>query len=217
MHEYNSQLEHLHLKEYGRNIQKIAQYIQGLEEKEKQSRMAQTLVELMKQINPNSKDNLDYDHMIWDHLYLVSDLKLDLIDSPYPKPETKIQPAPKKVDYSNGSIRFLHYGKNVELLIQKAIKMEDAEERETATIHIARLMKKFYCTWNKENVENEVILNHIQLMSGKKLSLDPEKVNDENLLSLPKLLNTPNNSSYSTPKNNGRKGYSQQQNRRRKK
>lgn len=216
MHEYNSQLELLHLKEYGRNIQKIAQYIQGVEDKEKQSRMASTLVELMKQINPNSKDNQDYDHMIWDHLYFVSDLKLEVQDSPYPKPVTKVQQAPKKVAYSNDKIRFLHYGKNVELLIEKAIAMEDQEEKETATIHIARLMKRFYSTWNKEGVENEIILNHLQLMSGKKLSLDIEKVTEENLLVLPKMLNSPSNSSYSTAKSTNRKtGYTQQKRRKR--
>lgn len=216
MHEYNSQLELLHLKEYGRNIQKIAQYIQGVEDKEKQSRMASTLVELMKQINPNSKDNQDYDHMIWDHLYFVSDLKLEVQDSPYPKPVTKVQQAPKKVAYSNDKIRFLHYGKNVELLIEKAIAMEDQEEKETATIHIARLMKRFYSTWNKEGVENEIILNHLQLMSGKKLSLDIEKVTEKNLLVLPKMLNSPSNSSYSTAKSTNRKtGYTQQKRRKR--
>lgn len=216
MHEYNSQLELLHLKEYGRNIQKIAQYIQRVEDKEKQSRMASTLVELMKQINPNSSENQDYDHMIWDHLYFVSDLELNIENSPYPKPETKVQPAPKQVDYRNEKIRFLHYGKNVELMIEKAIAMEDPEEKETATIHIARLMKRFYSTWNKEGVEDEVILNHIQLLSGKKLSLDMEKVTEENLLVLPKMLNSPNNSSYSTTKSSGKKGGYSQQKRRKK-
>ena len=120
MHEYNSQLEDLNLKEYGRNIQKIAKHIATIEDEEQKSRMAHTLVGLMKQINPNSKDNQDYDQMVWDHMYMISDLKLTINESPYPKPISTIQGPPQRVEYGTGEIRYLHYGRNVERLIEKA-------------------------------------------------------------------------------------------------
>lgn len=186
MHEYNSQLEDLNLKEYGRNIQKIAKHIATIADEDQKSRMAHTLVGLMKQINPNSKDNQDYDQMVWDHMYLISELKLTINDSPYPKPTSTIQDLPKRVEYGTGEIRYLHYGRNVERLIEKAIAIEDAEEKESAVIQIAKIMKRFYNTWNKDNVEPEIIINHIEILSKKKLTLDVAKVKEENLLQLPR-------------------------------
>lgn len=205
MHEYNSQLEDLSLKEYGRNVQKITKHIAKIEDEEKRTRMANTLVGLMKQINPNSKDNQDYDQMVWDHMFMISELELEVKDAPYAKPTTTIQGPPQKVDYSTGEIRFLHYGRNIELLIQQAITITDPEEKEAAVIAIAKMMKRFYITWNKDNVDAEVIINHIGILSKKALTLDINKVNEQNLLQLPRdAKGGPTNQPYSAGTNSHR-------------
>ena len=179
-------MEPIILKEYGRNIQNIVNYILKIEDREKRSQYAKTLIELMRQINPSMKDAQDSYHKIWDHLYIMSNFELD-VESPYPKPLTSVfDKKPMRVAYNMHNLRFKHYGRNIELLIQKAIEMTDKEEQDAAIIYVGRLMKKFYASWNKENVDDEVIVGHLHSMSGNKLQIDINKVKSENLFEIPK-------------------------------
>ncbi|WMJ74534.1 DUF4290 domain-containing protein [Cytophagaceae bacterium ABcell3] len=176
-----SEEEGIILKEYGRNVQKIVKYILSIEDREKRSRFARTLVELMKQINPTMRDAQDTYQKIWDHLYVISGFKLD-VDSPYPMPEVSIlSRKPMKVEYNTHNLRFRHYGRNVELLIQKAIDTDDPEEKEAAISFVGKLMKRFYSAWNKESIDDEIIIEHLRILSNNKLDIDVEKVKSENL------------------------------------
>jgi hypothetical protein len=169
------------LKEYGRNIQKIVSYIKEIPDREKRSRYAKTLIELMKQINPAMRDAQDSHHKLWDHLYIMSNFDLD-VDTPYPMPDKSvIGKKPMKVDYNLHQLHFKHYGRNIELLIQKAIDMPDKEEQEAAIIYIGKLMKRFYASWNKENIDDEVIVEHLTKMSKRNLMITVEKVKAGNL------------------------------------
>lgn len=169
------------LKEYGRNTQKIVNYILTIQDKDKRTKYANTLIELMKQINPGMRDAQDSYHKLWDHLYIMADFNLD-VDSIYPMPEKELLGRkPMKVDYNTHNLRFKHYGKNVELLIEKAIHMEDKTDKEAAIIYIGRLMKRFYATWNKENIEDDVIIEHLLYLSNNKLELDIDKIKSERL------------------------------------
>lgn len=179
--ELNQNSRGIILKEYGRNIQKIVEYLLTIEDREKRNRQAYTLIELMKQINPNIKDAQESQQKIWDHLYIMSDFKLD-VDSEYPMPEKSILgKKPMRVEYNTHKLKFKHYGRNIELMIEETIKQENAEEREAAIIYLGKLMKRFYTIWNKENIEDEMIVNHIETMSGGKLKIDLEKVAVNNL------------------------------------
>jgi hypothetical protein len=169
------------LKEYGRNIQKIVSYIKEIPDREKRSRYAKTLIELMKQINPAMRDAQDSHHKLWDHLYIMSNFDLD-VDTPYPMPDKSvIGKKPMKVDYNLHQLHFKHYGRNIELLIQKAIDMPDKEEQGDAIIYIGKLMKRFYASWNKENIDDEVIVEHLTKMSKRNLMITVEKVKAGNL------------------------------------
>jgi hypothetical protein len=169
------------LKEYGRNAQNIVNYILTIEDREKRSRLAKTLIELMRQINPAMRDAQDSYHKIWDHLYIMSNFKLD-VDCPYPKPEKSIlDKKPMRVEYNTHNLFYKHYGKNVELLIKKAVEMADKEEQEAAIIFVGKLMKRFYASWNKENVDDAVIVEHLIKMSKNKLSIELSKVRSQNL------------------------------------
>ena len=169
------------LKEYGRNTQKIVNYILTIEDREKRSRFARTLIELMKQINPNMKDAQDSYQKLWDHLYIMSNFSLD-VDTPYPMPEKSVfDKGPMRVEYNMNNLKFKHYGKNIELLIQKAIEKDSDQDRETSAIYIGKLMKRFYASWNKENIEDEVILEHLLLLSNNQLSLDINRIKSEGL------------------------------------
>ncbi|MFN6944901.1 MAG: DUF4290 domain-containing protein [Cytophagaceae bacterium] len=172
------------LKEYGRNIQNIVKFILAIEDREKRSKYARTLIELMKQINPVMRDAQDSYQKLWDHLYIMSEFKLD-VESPFPMPEVAVLgKKPMKVDYNTHQLYYKHYGKNIELLIGKAIEMENPEDKEAAIVYIARLMKRFYASWNKDNIEDELILEHLRKMSKNQLSIDLEKVKSGNLFDI---------------------------------
>jgi hypothetical protein len=178
---YNTQQNDLILKEYGRNVQKLVDHIITIEDKDKRNKYAQILVELMRQIHPNMRDNQDYSNKLWDDLYILSRFNLE-VDAPYPMPEKDaLGKKPKMVAYNTHELHYKHYGRNVELLIEKAIAMENPDDQFNAIIYIGRLMKSFYGTWNKENVDDAVIVEHLREMSDNKLSISLEKVKAENL------------------------------------
>jgi len=159
------------LKEYGRNLQGIVTHIMSVDDRATRTRLAHTCVELMRQLNPNMKDAQDQYNKLWEQLYIMSDFQLD-VDSPYPLPERSVlERKPMKVEYNQNNLRFRHYGRNVELMIQRAIETEDADEKASAIIFIGKLMKRFYSQWNKEGVDDEIILQHMDLLSRGKLAL----------------------------------------------
>lgn len=181
MNEYNTGRPYLILKEYGRNVQKLVNHITAMEDKEKRSQHAHTLVDLMKQINPAIKEGTEFNQKMWDDLIIISDFKLD-VESPYPKPDEEVlTKKPLKVDYNNHKLKYKHYGRNIELLIEQAVAIEDEQKREDAIIYLGRLMRGFYGSWNKEVVDESVIAKHIEELSKGELKVDIEKVKEHKL------------------------------------
>jgi hypothetical protein len=179
--EYNTQRPSIILKEYGRNVQKLVEYIRSLPSKEKRTELAYTLIELIKQLTPTMKDQPENPQRVWDDLYIIANFNLD-VNSPYPVPEPGILfKKPEKVHYPQSQVRFKHYGKNIEKLVKEALKLEDPQERQDAIIYLGKLMKTFYGNWNKETIDDSVILKDIQEMSGGALNMTIEKVREDNL------------------------------------
>lgn len=177
--EYNTQKSALILKEYGRNVQKLAEYIATIPSKEERTRYAHLLINLMKQLNPSVRENNDNAQRIWDHLFVMSDFDLD-INGPYPVPERSIlHKKPKKMQYTVGEITYKHYGRNIEILIKKAVNLVDKDEKQQAIVFIFKLMKSFYASWNKESVEDEVISQHLSQLSKGELSIDYRALRSE--------------------------------------
>jgi hypothetical protein len=190
--DYNTGRDPIKLREYGRNVQRMVAYLRTVEDKEKRDSYASTLVELMKQINPNLKDSQEYEQKIWDDLHIISDFSLD-IDGPYPQPDASLlDRKPDRVNYNHNNIKFRHYGRSIEILIDQAIRLEDPAEVEGAVITIGKLMKSFYNTWNKENIEDEQVLKNIRAMSDHKLDIDIEKVKELKLFDMAKPNYDPN-------------------------
>jgi hypothetical protein len=125
----------------------------------------------MGNLNPHLRDEGDFKHKLWDHLALMAGFDLD-IDPPYPFPEpTKFIEKPKQIPYRQGDIRYLHYGRIIELLIDAASEMKDGEEKEYLTTLIVNQMKKSYVTWNRSQVADEVIIGDLKLLSRGKLKI----------------------------------------------
>lgn len=179
--EYNTERTDVRLKEYGRNIQKLVNHIKTIEDKAQRSASAQTLSDLMRQINPDLRGTQDYEQKIWDDLFNISQFEFD-VESPFPMPEKEaLGKKPQRVPYKNSKIKYLHYGRNVEIMIEQAIAMEDPKTKEEAVIHIGRLMKGFYNVWNKDNIDDEIILKQIKELSNNQLDIDIERVKEEGL------------------------------------
>jgi len=181
MNDYNTQKNRLILKEYGRNVQMLVDYLSTIEDREKRNDSATSLVSLMKQINPSVKEGSEDTQKLWDDLIIMSDFKLE-IDSPFPIPSREILlKKPDRLEYRNKKIRFKHFGLNIQLLVDHAISLEDKNDQEAAVIYIGRLMKSFASFWNKENLDDSVIISNIKDLSGGTLDIDLNKVRENNL------------------------------------
>jgi len=167
------------LKEYGKNIQKLVDYVQTVPDKDKRTEYAYTLVDLMKQLNPQLKT--ENDQKLWDDLFIMSDFELD-VEAPFPMPEKELLgKRPQRLGYPQGEVKFKHYGRNIEKLIEKAVEIEDDEEQEVAIIYIGQLMRSFHSTWNRDNFDDAIILDDIKILSKGKLHIDLEKVKENGL------------------------------------
>ena len=167
--EYNTTRNHLEMREYGRHIQKMVEYLLSLEDREKRNQQARSVVELMGFLNPHLKNVEDFRHMLWDHLFVISDFQLD-VDSPYPIPQRetyKEKPAP--LSYPRRYPKFSHLGKNLELVIDKALKEENEEKRAGFAHAIAYYMKLAYGTWHKEFVHDDAIRSEMDTLTGGQL------------------------------------------------
>ncbi|HCM76730.1 MAG TPA: DUF4290 domain-containing protein [Cytophagales bacterium] len=179
--EYNTQREHIKLKEYGRNVQKLVNYIRTVPDKDKRTELATTLIELIKQLAPSVKEAFENPQRIWDDLYIIADFNLD-VNNPYPIPDPEtVFKKPQRMTYPQSRVRYRHYGKNIEKLIVEALAKEDPKEKEEAVIYLGKLMKTFHGNWNKETIDDSVIIKDIEKMSDGQLTLDLSKVREENL------------------------------------
>jgi hypothetical protein len=170
-YDYNTQRKKMALPEYGRNVQKMVDHIKTIEDRDERNRAAKTIIQIMGNLNPHLRDIGDFKHKLWDHLALIADFELD-IDSPYPVPEpSKFVEKPKQVPYGQGEIKYLHYGRIIELMINAASEMEDGDEKEYLTNLIVNQMKKSYITWNRGQVADEVIIENLKYLSRGRLKM----------------------------------------------
>ena len=169
--DYNSTRQRLALPEYGRHIQNMVIHAVSIENKEERTECAHTIIAIMGNLFPHLRDVNDFKHKLWDHLAIMSDFKLD-IDYPYDivEPSTLYR-KPEKMPYQNGNMKFMHYGRMVEQLIEKAILLEDETERHQLINLIANHMKKSLMIWNKDSATDERILKDIRNLSAGRLNL----------------------------------------------
>ena len=170
--EYNTTRTYLVMREYGRHIQKMVDYLLTIEDKEKRQRNAMSLIELMGFLNPHLKNVEDFRHKLWDHLFLISDFKLD-VESPYPIPTREtLKAKPEPLGYPKRYPKFNHLGKNIEVVINKALKEENPEKRQGFANAIAYYMKLTYSNWHKELVHDDNIQTELQSMTGGQLEFN---------------------------------------------
>jgi uncharacterized membrane protein YgcG len=167
--DYNTGRNYLGMKEYGRHVQRMVEYLLTIEDRAKRQQQAQGVIELMGFLNPHLKNVEDFKHKLWDHLFFISDFKLD-VDSPYPIPQKetyKLKPDP--LPYPKRHPKYAHLGKNLEVVINKALAQEDPEKKAGFAHAIAYYMKLAYSNWHKELVHDDAIRSELDTITGGEL------------------------------------------------
>ncbi len=169
--EYNTQRTQLQMPEYGRLIQQLVERCKEIADRDERNEMAVAIVDFMGQRNPHLRDEENYKHKLWDHLFILAEYNLD-IDSPYPIPSSEdLRQLPKKMEYPKLQGEFKFYGKSILQLIEKAIILESGDEKDALIEVIANNMKKSYNIYNKEHVTDDVIFRHLKELSENRLDL----------------------------------------------
>ncbi|MEP2935595.1 MAG: DUF4290 domain-containing protein [Gilvibacter sp.] len=169
--EYNTERPHLIIPEYGRHIQKMVDQCIAIEDKEERNKCAKSIISVMGNLNPHLRDVPDFQHKLWDQLFIIADFKLD-VDSPYPIPsEEELRERPEPLGYPQNHPKYRFYGNNIKRMIDVAIGWEEGELKNALVINIANHMKKSFLNWNKDTVEDTVIFGHLFELSDGKFDL----------------------------------------------
>jgi len=185
--EYNSERKHLIIPEYGRHLQKLIEQATLIEDDAERNKAAKYIIQVMGSLNPHLRDVPDFQHKLWDQLFIMSDFKL-VADSPYPIPSREVlQLKPDALKYPQNYPKYRYYGNNIKYMIDVANKWEEGEMKSALVKVIANHMKKSYLSWNKDTVKDDVIFEHLYELSGGKLNL---LQSSEELLNTTDLLRT---------------------------
>lgn len=168
------------LRAYGRCIQQMVDHLKATPDRELRTRMALETVRSMALINPAGKEMEAYQKKLWDHLYRIAGYDLD-VDSPFPPPHAPaLEDKPVRPSYQILRSKRRHYGRNVDLMIERAKTLEDETQRNAYVRQIAsymKLMTRLATTDpNAPDVSDAVVLRHLEEMSGGMLRLNHEEV-----------------------------------------
>ena len=168
---YNTELQPLIIPEYGRHIHSMANKLLTIQDEKKRNQQAKVLINIMGNLNPHLRDVEEYKHKLWDHLFIMCENKLE-INAPYPKPEIKPNSSiTERINNTQGSVKYKHYGKLIIELIQEAIKIKDPELKTYVFEHIAQQMKRSYLNWNQTNVQDEKIWDDLEQFANQKVDI----------------------------------------------
>ncbi|MFK8309469.1 DUF4290 domain-containing protein [Capnocytophaga canimorsus] len=169
--EYNTERSPLIIPEYGRHIQKMIEKAVQIENREERNNTARGIIGVMGNLNPHLRDVPDFQHKLWDQLFIMSNFELD-VDSPFEKPTPEVlSKRPDRLSYPQNFPKYRFYGNNIKKMIDVCVSWEEGEMRTTLAYAIANHMKKSYLNWNKDTVEDEIIFQHLHELSNGKINL----------------------------------------------
>lgn len=200
--EYNTERPKLIIPEYGRHIQKLVDYAITIEDREERNKVAKSIIAVMGNLNPHLRDVPDFQPMLWDQLFIISDFKLD-VESPFPIPtKEELMERPEPLKYPQNFPKYRFYGNNIKRMIDVANSWEESDKKEALIITIANHMKKSYLNWNKDTVEDGVIFDHLFELSGGKINL---RESDEDLSNSSELMKS--KKKFTTGSHSGKKSF----------
>ena len=168
---YNTERVKLYIPEYGRNVQKMVDYLKTIEDRQKRNEQARAIVKVMEIINPAVHLQENYEQKLWDHLHIISGFDLD-VDSPYPAPAPEsLHEKPKMIPMAEKPIKATHYGRNIENFIELIAGMEDGEQKTSMIRTLASYMRQQYLIWNKDTVSDATIFQDIERLSDHRIKV----------------------------------------------
>jgi len=203
--EYNTEREHLIIPEYGRHIQKMINHAVSIEDRETRNNVAKAIIGVMGNLQPHLRDVADFQHKLWDQLFIISKFELD-VDTPYPiLTQEELFQRPDPLEYPQKRPRYRFYGNNITEMINVANSWEEGGLKDALIKTIANHMKKCFLNWNKDTVEDSVIFKHLFELSDGKIDI---KEGYEDLSDSASLLKTKKHYSNSnSSSNNNKKNY----------
>lgn len=189
--EYNTERERLAMPEYGRNILKMVEQMKEIPDRAARTEQARAIIKVMELLNPQVRQLDNYDHKLWDHLYMIAGFDLD-IDAPYPCPvEEEFLTRPVPLPMKGEKIKATHYGRNIEKIIDLLADEPDGDVKTEMIRSLATYMRQQYLIWNKDSVADETIFGDIEKLSEGRLRI-PEglklhQVNYDNSFARPGL------------------------------
>lgn len=210
--QYNTKRTQLVIPEYGRHVQLMINQIMETQNREERNKMAKAVIGIMGNMNPHLRDVPDFQHKLWDQLFIMSNFELD-VDSPYEKPQKEVlEQKPDRLTYPQRNPKYRFYGNNIKSMINVAVGWEDGDLKNALVYNIANHMKKCFLNWNKDTVQDEVILNHLVELSDNKLKVKEEDLPLTDASEFLKIRSkngngSKNNHKQRNKRNNGRKRY----------
>ena len=172
---YNTERVRLYIPEYGRNVQKMVNYLKTVEDRQKRNEQARAIIKVMEILNPSVHLEEDFEHKLWDHLFIISGFDLD-IDAPYPMPSPEsLVTKPEPVPLNTKPIKAIHYGRNIESIIELIAQKEDGDVKTEMIRQLAIYMRQQYLIWNKDTVADETIFQDIEKLSDYRIKV-PEGI-----------------------------------------
>ena len=172
--EYPTLQGRLIMPEYGRNIQQMIAHALTIEDREERTRCVNTIINIMGNLFPYLRDVNDFKHKLWDHVAIMSDFKLD-IDYPYEiLKQENLYSRPETIPYKNSRISYMHYGRNLEEMIERVATYPEGELKNEIIRMIANQMKKCFLTWNKEIVDDNKIFDDLRELSHGTIDVTPD-------------------------------------------
>ena len=206
--EYNTESTKLIIPEYGRHLHKMIDQALSCNDRNERNNIAKAIIGVMGNLNPHLRDVPDFQHKLWDQLFIMSDFKLD-VDSPYPLPsKEEFSQRPDKLNYPQNFPKYRFYGNNIKRMIDVAMEWEEGEMKKQLIYVIANHMKKCFLNWNKDTVEDDVIFGHLLELSDGKLILDSSSKplsESHNLIKLTNKKFTKHSSKHKKPYRNFKK------------
>ena len=167
--QYNTKRTQLIIPEYGRHVQLMINQIMETRDRDERNKMAKAVIGIMGNMNPHLRDVPDFQHKLWDQLFIMSNFELD-VDCPFEKPQKEVlTQKPDRLAYPQRNPKYRFYGNNIKSMINVAVNWEEGELKNALVFNIANHMKKCFLNWNKDTVQDEVILNHLLELSDNKL------------------------------------------------
>ena len=169
--QYNTTRKQLINPEYGRHIHKMIELVKEETNIDERNKKAKAIIGVMGNLNPHLRDVPDFQHKLWDQFFIMANFDIE-VDSPFDKPQKELlDMKPEKLAYPQNFPKYRFYGNNIKRMIDVAVDWEEGELKDVLVFTIANHMKKNFLSWNKDTVEDVLILAHLEELSGGKLKV----------------------------------------------